>query len=528
MNISTLITEAAKAHPQKKSVVFSRPCKGGYDYPFYTFEEFEARSNQFAQSFLEKGLKRGDRVLLFVKPCLDFSVLTFALFKIGALPVLIDPGMGMKSLLRSVRQVRPIGLIGVPEAHWLRKIRPGSFKSVEVSLSIGSSLWATNLLEGLSDFSTEFTAADVSLEDEAAILFTSGGTGIPKGVIYTHGIFLFQTEALKKMFHLGAQDIDLPAFPLFALFTLGMGMTSVIPDMNPARPASVDPKKIVKNILDHGVSFVAGSPAIWERVGEYCLRHRISLPSVKRVVMFGAPVRIEIHEMFQKILTSGDTFTPYGATECLPVSLISGKEIIRNFRDKTLAGHGICIGQAAARTEIKIINASDIPESSVIELPTGQIGEILVSGPQVTPSYFEMPSETEKAKIPSSKGLWHRMGDVGYFDDQGFLWFLGRKGHVVTLGDKKLYPMRTEIFFNQIPWVKKSALIKYFDTSAVVLEADKNWKGDLELPGNLPSEINTIFMTSKLPVDVRHNIKIDRLLLSKFAESKSSKLQRLL
>lgn len=524
MNVARLITEAAKLHPHKKSVVFSRPTNHGYEYPFYTFEEFEKRSNRLAHSLSEKGIKRGDRVLLFVKPCLDFSVLTFSLFKLGALPVLIDPGMGLRSLLRSVKQVKPQGLVGVPEAHWLKMLRSSSFSSVKVSLSLGSSLWAKNVLDGLEDYSSDFHPADVSESDEAAILFTSGGTGIPKGVIYTHGIFRYQTKALKEMFHLSPDEVDLPGFPLFALFTLGMGMTSVIPDMNPAKPASVDPKKIVRNILENNVSFVAGSPAIWQKVGEYCLRHRISLPSVKKVVMFGAPVRIEMHEMFQKILTSGDTFTPYGATECLPVSLISGKEILKKFKERTLAGKGICIGRSAPETEIKTSYASDIPVTSFSELAQGEIGEILVRGPQVTPAYFEMDAETKKAKIKTEEGLWHRMGDVGYKDQEGLLWFLGRKSHVVTAGNEKFYPLALEVFFNEIPWVRKSALISFKGSPAIVLEP-QNGADSIELPDSIPEEIKTIFITKKLPVDVRHNIKIDRLHLSKLANSHSRKLQ---
>jgi len=335
----------------------------------------------------------------------------------------------------------------------------------------------------------------------------------------------FQTYALKAMFHLSSHNIDIPGSPLFALFSLGTGMTSIIPDMNPARPAAVDPKKIVQNILHNQVSFVAGSPAIWEKVGEYCLKNRVNLGSVRCLVMFGAPVRLEIHEMFQKILTAGDTYTPYGATECLPVSLISGKEILKKFKSLTLSGKGICIGKAAPETEIKIIAASDIPVRDFQELESGHIGEILVRGPQVTKAYFEMPQETELAKIPSDKGLWHRMGDVGYQDSEGLLWFLGRKGHVVKTPSQNFYPLGVEVFFNKLPGIKKSALIKYDEAPAVVLEPDRDWKGVLHLNAELPKEIKTIFMTPKLPVDVRHNIKIDRSLLSRLAESKSRKLQ---
>src|SRR5690606_1038711 len=175
---------------------------------------------------------------------------------------------------------------------------------------------------------------------------------------------------------LNESKIDLPGFPLFALFTLAMGMTSVIPEMDPTKPAKCDPKKIVRNIIDHKITFVAGSPAIWERVGKYCLQKNIKLDTVEQVVMFGAPVRAEIHQMFKQILTIGDTYTPYGATECLPVALISGSEILKKHLPNMLKGFGTCLSKAVPGLTIKIIKTSDIPEVDLNEISAGQVGEI--------------------------------------------------------------------------------------------------------------------------------------------------------
>lgn len=510
MNIALRIQEQAKLLPEKRAVV--------HGPSFYTFREFEERSNQMAHYFESIGINRGKRILLFVKPCLDFSVITFALFKVGAIPVLIDPGMGIKNLLSSIGQVKPYGMIAIDLVHWIRRIKRKPFSSVEVNVFLDE------LFSGMKDFPKTYSPVRVTSDDHSAILFTSGGTGIPKGVEYTHGILNAQTDILQNLFKLTPRDIDLPGFPLFALFTLAMGMTSVIPDMDPTRPAQCDPEKIVRNILTHQITFCAGSPAIWERVGKYCVKNNIQLGSVKYVVMFGAPVRADLHRLFSKVLTGGDTYTPYGATESLPVSLMRGSEVLKETSQKTDDGQGVCIGRAVPGADIKIINTSGIPVSAFSELPPGVPGEIIVSGPMVTPSYFEMNNENEKAKIRQGGKLWHRMGDLGYIDDQKRLWFLGRKSHRLELSGKTLYPIAIEAIFNLHPEVKRSALVSFHGTPGLVIERhDGNIKmtpafhRELTVLGQTNEKtqlIENFWLSSAFPVDIRHNIKIDRLKLS--------------
>lgn len=537
MNIANRIAQTSKRIPEKKSVVFSeRQSDGSYHYPSYTFKEFEERSNQFAHKLTKAGIKPGMRTLLFVKPCLDFSIITFALFKIGAIPVLIDPGMGIKNLLSSIKQVKPEAMVSVGMVHWIRRLKPSSFKSIKVKISLQRVGFNTKYIyEDLEKEEKVFPIYPAKDEDFSAILFTSGGTGIPKGVLYTHGILNAQTDALQKMFSLDETQSDLPGFPLFALFTLSMGMTSVVPDMDPTKPAKCDPEKLVKNILDNHITFVAGSPSIWEKVGKYCLENKIQLPTVKQVVMFGAPVRSEIHEMYKKILVDGDTYTPYGATESLPISLISGTEILGTKSEKTKKGAGTCIGKAVPGIEIKIIKASDIPEANLLELETGEIGEIVVSGLQVTPGYFELPEENLKAKITQHGKLWHRVGDVGYLDQDQNLWFLGRKTHRVKVNDSFThYSIRVEAIFNQHPAIKRSALIQIMKndsvTPALAIERvdgnthmDPVFKRELEALAKSSYHTHMIqdfFLHPSFPVDVRHNIKIDRSKLSHWASEK--------
>ena len=533
MNISYRITEVASRFPQKKSVVFSERLATGYRYPYYTFSEFEERSNRMANYFKSVGITKGMRTLLFVTPRLDFSVLTFALFKVGAVPVLIDPGMGLKNLLHSVKQVRPEALVSIGKVHWIRRFIRAPFANIKVKISLDEVGGSTHYLyEELQNFSSEFEAEKVLPSDPSAILFTSGGTGIPKGVLYTHGIMNAQTEALQKMFSLDETQTDLPGFPLFALFTLAMGMTSVIPDMDPTRPATCDPKRLVQNIIQNQATFVAGSPAIWERVGEYCLKKNIQLPSIRHLVMFGAPVRMDIHRMFKKILLNGDTYTPYGATECLPVSLISGTEVLASESEQ---GIGTCVGSAVPGVTIKIMKISDIPETQISEKATYERGEIIVSGTQVTPLYFEMPGETAKAKIIDEKGvLWHRMGDLGYLDNENRLWFLGRKSHRVQTEKEMYYPLEVEAPFSRHPLVRRVALvnlnsavgnrpglvIERWDRQTQVEDGFIREVKSFALPDQSSSQINEFYLHPGFPVDVRHNIKVDQLKLSRWAQNR--------
>jgi acyl-CoA synthetase (AMP-forming)/AMP-acid ligase II len=527
MNISYRISDISKKIPNKKSVVLAK------DGSFYSFKEFEERSNQIANKLSELGILPGMRTLLFVKPCLDFSVITFALFKLGAVPVLIDPGMGVKNLLNSVKQVKPEAMISIGRAHWLRRLKSDFFRSVKIKVSLDPVGGRThNLYKSLSSYSSSFPIYNAQSSDTSAILFTSGGTGIPKGVIYTHGILNAQTDILREIFNLNENNIDLPGFPLFALFTLAMGMTSVIPEMDPTRPSKCNPEKIVENILNYNVTFAAGSPSIWERVGRYCLQKRIQLPSIKQVVMFGAPVRYEIHEMFKKILVDGDTYTPYGATECLPVSLISGSEILEKHLPKMRSGSGTCIGRAVPGVELKIIKTTDIPEGSLKEVSLGEVGEIAVTAPQVTPGYFDMLDETKKAKISEDGKLWHRMGDLGWLDENQQLWFLGRKSHRVVSGDFTFYPIQVEAIFNQHVDIKRTALIHLnvagtIRPGLVIERSDKstNMTDDfhkellqLKEKYGFTRPIEHFFLKKDFPVDVRHNIKIDRIELSKWAQ----------
>lgn len=524
MNVSDQITEVALKFPYKRSVVFgkvhsNKPVK----YEHYTFIQLEKRINQFANYFIEAGINRGDRVLVFVKPSLDFSAIVFALFKMGAVAVLIDPGMGVKKLMGAITDVKPRFLIGIPLVHYLRKIYKKEFSSIKKFLSLGRVLdfSSHNILKDISLMNYDFASVEVSHDDLAAILFTSGGTGKPKGVLYQHRIFVEQTKMLQKAYSLTSDDVDMPGFPLFGLFTLSMGMTSVIPDLNPSKPKTAKARKLVQMINEQGVTFAAGSPAIWQNVADFCLKEHLTLPSIKYLVMFGAPIDFKLHEKFSKVLTHGDTYTPYGATECLPVTNIKGKEILDHFKDLTKSGLGVCVGKPVSDVEIKILNENGV-------------GDVIVHSKTMTSGYFEDEVKTKESKVELDGKTWHKMGDVGHLDSEGNLWFCGRRAHVVNFEEHEYFPICVEAIFNQHPDVKRSALVDLQSGPGIVIERwdakDNLSKKDyvkftseiFALADKHPHtrKISTLLLHKNFPVDVRHNIKIDRKKLSTWAREK--------
>jgi acyl-CoA synthetase (AMP-forming)/AMP-acid ligase II len=413
-----------------------------------------------------------------------------------------------------------------------------------------------------------FPLEPVAADDPAAIIFTTGSTGVPKGVLYEHGMFEAQVRLLRELFGVEPGEVEMPAFPLFALFNVALGCTSAIPPIDPTRPAACDPAAVVRFIQDQGVTSTFGSPAIWRNVTAYCLERGVTLPTLRRVLMAGAPVPAELHERFRRILARGaDTYTPYGATEALPVASISGAEVLaanaerqrEMGEDAPLAG--TCVGRPAPGVTLRIIPISDGPIEHWDEglpLPAGEVGEIVVKGPAVTKSYVGRPAPTALAKIRDGDAIWHRMGDLGYLDREGRLWFYGRKSQRVITADARgakrtLFTEPVELLFNRHPAVARSALVGVPGRgSGVALRASfanggrgpgaalqpviviepkekdllRDRVGRERLLGELrelaagtamTAGITTFLLHPAFPVDIRHNAKIFREQLAAWA-----------
>jgi acyl-CoA synthetase (AMP-forming)/AMP-acid ligase II len=262
------------------------------------------------------------------------------------------------------------------------------------------------------------------------------------------------------------------------------------------------------------------------------------MPSLKRVLSAGAPVSPAILERFARLLSPGtQIYTPYGATESLPVAVIGSDEVLAETRHKTAAGAGTCVGQPVPGIEVRIIRITDGPIPTMtpdLVLPPGEIGEIAVNGPQVTQEYFRRPDLTALAKIadPERGRMWHRMGDVGYIDEQGRLWFCGRKSQRVVTPERTYFTEPVEGVFNAHPAVFRTALVGVERNGVVepvlCVELEKTAKpqASADITRELLSlaqqpehtrAIRTILYHERFPVDIRHNSKIFREQLAAWA-----------
>ncbi|HEV3143974.1 MAG TPA: fatty acid CoA ligase family protein [Gemmataceae bacterium] len=546
-NVAAHLPAMAQKQPHQPAVInpHGRDRWGRAAYVHYTFAQLDEACDFFAKALAEAGLGRGMRAALMVPPGLEFFALTFALFKIAAVPVLIDPGMGIRNLGKCLAEAQPEAFIGIPKAHLARRVLGWARRSIDLTVAVGRpGLGCDLVLDRLprsirAEFAaTEpFPVAEVAAEEMAAILFTSGSTGIAKGAVYTHGIFASQVEAIRDAFTIQPGEVDLCTFPLFALFAPALGMTSIVPDMDATRPAKVDPEKIFEAVKSFGVTNLFGSPALLNRVGRGA-GEKQSMPTLRRVVSAGAPVPTSVIERFARMLSPGvEVFTPYGATEALPVAVIGSNEILSETRAKTDEGAGICVGRPVAGIDVRIIPIRDEPIplwSDDLPLPAGQIGEIAVHGPWVTASYFNRPEATALAKIEvPGGGFYHRMGDVGYFDDRARLWFCGRKSHRVVTKLETHFTIPCEAVFNTHPDVFRTALVgvnrlgKVEPVLCVEREPHRPPKSEDALRKELlaiaakhphTQSIRTILFHPAFPVDIRHNSKIFREKLAIWAQ----------
>ncbi|MCF8070032.1 MAG: AMP-binding protein [Desulfobacterales bacterium] len=542
-NVAVHLKKFARTRPFARAVV----SPAGYDnhgriaYSHLTFQQLDKESDCLAHGLNEVGITRGTRTILMVKPGIDFFVLTFALFKVGAVPVMVDPGMGIKRMVMCLNESRATAFIGIPKAHILLMFYAKYFKSLRIRVTVGRRwFWSGYTMDQLKLTPWEpFPMADTRADETAAILFTTGSTGPAKGVVYTHGIFNAQVRLIKSIFDIKPGEIDLPTFPLFALFDPTLGMTAIIPDMDPTRPAKANPEKIIEAITNQAVTNMFASPALLNRVGKYGKAHGIKLPTLNRIVSAGAPVAPADIEQFLTMLgEEAEIFTPYGATESMPSLYIGSKEILSETRKKSEQGYGNCVGLPADDTDVRIIKTTDTPiekwDDSLV-LKTGEIGEIVVRGDQVTKEYFRRPKADKLAKIADNGTIWHRMGDLGWMDIKGRVWFCGRKNHRVITETGTLYAVPCEAIFNNHPFVYRSALVGIGKPGkqipVICIEINKEDRGtnkdslfqelsDLAKSNEMTKGISTFLAHRAFPVDIRHNSKIFREQLSIWASKK--------
>lgn len=546
-NVAERLTRIARMIPS--GLAIAEPCgpekRDGSerDYALTTFQSLDDRSSTIARGLIAWGVRPGMRLVSLVPFGAGFIELVFSLMKAGVTVVLIDPGMDRKHLVSCLQEIHPDGFVGIPKAQAIRSLLRHRFPSARWNVTVGRRwFWGGKTLAqiiqlGQRDDATadRTTLPTITSDDEAAVIFTTGSTGPPKGVAYTHGTFHAQIDRIASRYHIQPGSRDLACFPLFGLFDAVMGVTTIIPDMDPTRPAEVDPRKLIAAARQWEIDQAFGSPALWRTVTRWCQEHATGrpFPTLRRVLSAGAPVPAETLASLRRLIhEEAEIETPYGATEALPIASIESRTVITETGPAARKGKGVCVGTRFDGVQWKVIEIQDDEIrtlAEINELPTGKIGELLVTGPMVTRHYVTRTEQNRLHKVADGERLWHRMGDVGYLDEEDRFWFCGRKAHRVVGADRTFFTVPCEAVFNVHSDVEKCALVGRGpignQTPVIVVQPsplsiasnESERDGLIESLRNLATRNpltqrigDFVIRDRPLPVDVRHNSKIFR------------------
>ena len=343
---------------------------------------------------------------------------------------------------------------------------------------------------------------------------------------FTHGMFAGATRLMEQRLGFGPGKCSLETFAPFVVFHLAAGEKVVIPDMDMSKPVTADPAKIVAAIRDHRPETVFASPVVLRKVMDYSRKNNVKLDSVKLVLTGVAPIPGELHAGLVPMLGEGGRIcVNYGATEALTVTAIDTPEIVAETWPMTALGHGNCVGRVYPETEVRVIRVTEVPIAvwnDELRVPAGEIGEIVVRGPTTSPEYKDLPDANGAAKIRDADGtVLHRMGDLGYLDDKGRLWFCGRKSHRIEADGRMIPNVPVEGVFNEHPAVSRSALVGVGPRGAqipvlcVELRAGHTWTDALGRDIAAKADgtrwagvVDRVLPHPGFPMDARHNSKI--------------------
>lgn len=535
MDLPDRIRQVARDDPGRLALIHERrTLPGMHRVHTTTYERLSNRAEAAAVGMRELGIGKGTLCSFMVPPGEDAMVAALALWRLGAVMVGIEPhSHGLRSVSRSLRRVGPEVFLGTPEAQAARVAFGWGRGTVKTNIVVGPpKLVGVPTLASLErPLVGDPTPLEADLDDPCVIAFTTGSTGSPKPTVMTHRNLTAMIDGVAAQWNLAANGdvIDMPTFPIFWIIGLFHAGTVVVPPMNFATkgPGSADPAKLVDTIERHRVASFFGSPAVLTNLSRHCIERGITLPSIKRIVAGGAEVYGPLYASVKQMLTDGEIYSNYGATEALPVAEIAGATVLDETWKRTEAGEGLCVGDPLAHVEVRVVEITDGPIGSVDEVRTlegTEIGEVIVRGPHISDRYFHSPDDMADNKIEDVGGRWHRLGDCGFVDESGRLWVCGRRSHRVVTAERTYFPLCCEPVFNTHPDVVRTALVGVGSgttkDAVICVEVtpdarDRTAAVERDLRGlavdhDATRGIDRFVFIDRLPVDKRHNAKIDR------------------
>ena len=492
------------------------------------------RTREIAAGLVDMGVRPGDRIALLVTPGADLIACVYAAWRIGAVVVVADSGLGVRGMRRALRSAEATHVIGIPAGLGLARTLdlPG------VRILVGRTGPATRVLgadaslaevarRGRAFLASADLPAVPSPGADALVAFTSGATGPAKGVVYTHAQLAHLRDSLRRAYSIGPDDALVAAFAPWSVLGPALGIASAIPDMDLTDASTLSARALADATAAVGGTLAWASPTAVRAVvdsGDILDTHgRAALAHLRLLLVAGAPVPVELLERASALLPSATLATPYGMTEALPLTEVTLDEL------RAASGRGVLVGRALEGVDIAIapLDAAGVPAADIAREP-GTTGEIVVRCAWMRDRYDRRWATQHRADSPRG---WHRTGDVGHFDEQGRLWVEGRLAHVLVTADGPVTPVAAELVAQRAARVPLAALVGVGPTGAqvpvVVLLAPGPALGlaDADLTSRVRGavreatglELAAVLTMRSLPVDVRHRSKVDRIRIAREA-----------
>ncbi len=510
MNIAELFQTRAAEHPDGEAIIAFR--KRGVRAE--SMAGLERASTAYAEKLRAAGLQPGDAVLVFYPMSVELYVALLAIFRLGLVAMFIDPSAGKTHIARCCELHPPQALIASPKAHLLRFVSP-ALRRIPRKFVIGFAVPGANVLTTKQRASQSQKIVAVEDDHPALITFTSGSTGEPKATLRTHGFLQAQHRVLEKSLTLRPGEIDLTTLPIFVIANLASGVQSVLPSVDLRFPGAIDPAPVVRQIgLMKPVS-TSASPAFLERIADECLGRQWQLPSFQKIFTGGAPVFPRLLDKLRRVAPNAKIVAVYGSTEAEPIAKLALDEITQEDRAAMQHGRGLLAGRPVPEIQLRILRAqwgTPLAPSTRAEFDAACVsvhepGEIVVAGDHVLRGYLHGRGD-EETKFRVDGQVWHRTGDAGYLDANGRLWLLGRCAAKITDARGTLYPFAVECAASHHPNVKRAALVQHCGKRILTVELQTSEIGELRA-ALAWAELDEIRVLPTIPVDKRHNAKVD-------------------
>jgi acyl-CoA synthetase (AMP-forming)/AMP-acid ligase II len=552
-NVASFLTQHLETIPDRPILSWVHPDKlkewsYNIDDPLHhdsvTVKELDHLVAVVATGFKKLGIKKGDRVIIFVPMCLYLYTAMFALQKIGAIATFLDGWARRDQMDTAAKVVGAKAFISVEKAFDYMGDLPEIGK-IPLKISIGECVKKydasiESLMKGLIRSQTE----PVEKEHTALITFTTGSSGTPKGADRTHRFLAAQHYALDKHLPFEKSDLDLPVFPIFSLNNLAAGVTTVLPAIDVGQSGDKDALVLMAQMKSAGVTTTTLSPSLLRHVYAYCLENDLKMPFLRRIITGGAPISRDDLIKTTQVAPNAEVLVLYGSTEVEPMAHIEAKDMIsrKDNPDPEWEDEGVNVGKFDSGLQVKYLKINKGPlevESDTdwanLEVKKGSPGEIIVSGEHVCQNYYNNAEAFKKSKIKDHQGIiWHRTGDIGRVDGHGDLWFMGRIHNAINRGGSYFFPVRAEVIMKKLPFVEYAAYLGMPDaelgektyavfTKKAGASGDKNeWITEIKRVMEKNSvTCDKILLTDEIPLDARHQSKVEYQVLREKLQEKA-------